>query len=181
MSSQCAAAAKKGNRALGMIKRNFAYKSREVVLKLYKSLVRPHLDYEIQAWSLHMDKEKTTLEKPQRRATKMIPSLKHLSYEARLSRLHLTLNTRRERADRIQTYRIMNDIDKIDPDAMFKKAEHQRTRGHSQKFAKSRSRLDIRKFFFSQRVVDRWNQLPESAIKAPTLLCFKQKLSNLGF
>ena len=145
MSSQCATAAKKGNRALGMIKRNFAYKSREVVLKLYKSLVRPHLDYEIQAWSPHMEKDKTTLEKVQRRATKMIPSLKHLSYEARLSRLHLTLNTRRERADRIQTYRIMNDIDKIDPDAMFKKAEHQRTRGHSQKFAKSRSRLDIRK------------------------------------
>ena len=91
VSSQCAAAAKKGNRALGMIKRNFAYKSREVVLKLYKSLVRPHLDYEIQAWSPHMEKDKTTLEKVQRRATKMIPSLKHLLYKARLSRLHLKL------------------------------------------------------------------------------------------
>ncbi len=151
-------------------------------MKLYKSLVRPHLDYAIQAWSPHLEKDKNSLEKVQRRATKLIPSLKHLLYGERLSQLHLTtLNTRRERADLIQTYRIMNQIDKIDPDTMFKKAEHQSTRGHSQKLAKSRFRLDIRKHFYSQRVVDSWNKLPESAIKAPTLLCFKQSLSNLGF
>ena len=44
VATQCAAAAKKGNRALGMIKRNFNYRSKDVILKLYKSLVRPHLD-----------------------------------------------------------------------------------------------------------------------------------------
>ena len=50
VASQCAAAAKKGNRALGMIKFNFSFRSKEGILKLYKSLVRPHLDYAMQAW-----------------------------------------------------------------------------------------------------------------------------------
>ena len=55
------------------------------------------------------------------------------------------------------------------------------TRGHQQKFDKQRSRLDVRKLFFSQRVVEPLNKLPESAINAPTLLCFKRELSTLGF
>ena len=181
-SSQCAAAAKKGNRALGLIKRTFAYRSREVILKLYKSLVRPHLDYAVQAWNPHLEKDKKVLENVQRRATKLIPALRDLPYEERLTRLHLTTHeTRRERADLLQTYRIMNQIDRIDPDAMFTKTGYQGTRGHSQKLAKSRPRLDIRKHFYSQRVVDTWNKLPESAIKAPTLLCFKTNLNNLGY
>ena len=50
VSQQCAAAAKKGNQALGMIKRNFAFRSRKVVIKLYKSLVSTYLDYAMQAW-----------------------------------------------------------------------------------------------------------------------------------
>ena len=54
VSQQCAVAAKKGNCALGMIKRNFAYRSKDIMVKLYKSLVRLHLDYAMQAWSPHL-------------------------------------------------------------------------------------------------------------------------------
>ena len=57
ISQQCAATAKKGYRALGMIKRNFAYRSKKVRVKLYKSLVRPHLDYAMQAWNPHLEKD----------------------------------------------------------------------------------------------------------------------------
>ena len=182
VSSQCATAAKKGNRALGLIKRNFAYRSREIILKLYKSLVRPHLDYAMQAWSPHMEKDKKVIEKVQARATKLIPSIQHLTYEERLRRLNLTtMEKRRERGDIIQTYRIMNQIDRINPDTLFQKADYQGTRGHSQKLAKTRPRLDTRKYFYSQRVVENLNKLPESAIQSPTLLCFKQELSKLGF
>ena len=182
VASQCAAAAKKGNRALGMIKRNFAFRSKEVILKLYKSLVRPHLDYAIQAWCPYLEKDKKILEKVQARATKLISSIQHLSYEQRLAKLRLTtLEKRRERGDLLQTYRIMTQIDKTKPVHYFQFANYDRTRGHSMKLAKTRSRLDIRKNFYSQRVVDKWNKLPQSAIDAPTLLSFKQELTNLGF
>ncbi len=53
VSSECVAAAKKVNRALGMIRRNLIFKNRAVILKLYKSLVRPHLDYCMQVWNQH--------------------------------------------------------------------------------------------------------------------------------
>ncbi|XP_041483858.1 uncharacterized protein LOC121430607 [Lytechinus variegatus] len=90
VASQCAAAAKRGNMVLGMIKRNFTYKNRQVIMKLYKSLVRPHLDYAMQTWNPYLAKDKKILEKVQARATKMIPDIHDLPYEDRLARLNLT-------------------------------------------------------------------------------------------
>ena len=123
------------------------------------------------------------VEKVQARATKLIPNLKNLPYEEHLTRLNLTtLEKRRQRGDLIQTYRIiMNQIDKVNPDTLFQRATYSSTRGHQQKLAKTRPNLDVRKFLYSQRVVDPWNKLPESATISPTLLCFKKELSNLGF
>ena len=182
VASQCAAAAKKGNRVLGMIKRNFSFRTKEVIVKLYKSLVRPHLDYAMQAWSPFLEKDKKILEKVQARATKLIPEIHHLPYEERLAELNLTtLEKRRERGDLLQTYRIMTQIDKIKPDIFFKHQTYDRTRGHSMKLTKSRCKLEIRRNFYSQRVVNRWNKLPQSAMDAPTLLSFKKELSKLGF
>ena len=165
-----------------MIKRNFVYRNRTVILKLYKSLVRPHLDYCMQAWCPYLEKDKKILEKVQARATKLIYNLKDLPYEVRLKRLNLTtLEDRRKRGDLIQTYRIVTQIDNINPDSMFQKPTYTSSRGHTQKFAKQRSRLDVRKHFYSQRVVDGWNKLPEATINSPTLLTFKKSLSHLGF
>ncbi|XP_071498991.1 uncharacterized protein [Diadema antillarum] len=180
--TQCAAAANKGNRTLGMIKRNFTFRSREVILRLYKSLVRPHLDYAMQTWSPYLEKDKKVLEKVQARATKLIANIQHLPYEERLVKLKLTtLEKRRERGDLLQTYRIMKQIDKSKPDNYFELARTSKTRGHSKKLIKTRNRRDIRKYFYSQRVVNGWNKLPQTAIDAPTLLSFKRQLTQLGF
>jgi hypothetical protein len=115
VTTQCAAAVKKANRVLGMIKRNFAYRNRNVILKLYKSLVRPHLDYCMQVWNPYLSKHKEMVEKVQARATKLIPSLQNMPYPSRLANLNLTtLEDRRKRGDLIETYRIMHKIDHID-------------------------------------------------------------------
>ena len=68
----------KANRIVGVIKRTFGHKDEEIFKPLYKTLVRPHLEYANCVWSPLLERDRTTIEKVQRRATKMIPALKDL-------------------------------------------------------------------------------------------------------
>jgi hypothetical protein len=112
---QCILAVKKANCVLGMIKRNIKFKSKKVIVKLYKSLVRPRLEYCVQAWSPHLRKDIDRIERVQRRATKMIEGLGDVSYEGRLQQTELlSLEKRRVRGDLIQVFKIMKGFCKID-------------------------------------------------------------------
>ncbi|XP_070555062.1 uncharacterized protein [Ptychodera flava] len=165
-SKHCAEAVKKANRALGFIKRNIKYKTKFNIIRLYKSLVRPHIEYAVQFWNPHYIKDITLVEKVQRRATKLIPELCHLSYEERLKELKLTtLEERRMRGDLIQVFRIIKGIDRVSPYNLFTFSQHHRTRGHTLKLAKSRVRLDCRKYFFTQRIVSAWNNYQHILLK----------------
>ena len=105
-SEQCGIAASKGNQIFGFIRRNITYKGKKLIIPLYKAIVRPHLEYCIQAWRPYRKKDIDTLERIQRRATKMIPELRDLSYEERLKECGLTtLETRRLRGDQIEVLR----------------------------------------------------------------------------
>ena len=108
-SEQCGIAAAKGNQILGLIRRNIVYKEKELIIPLYKTIVRPHLEYCIQAWRPYCKKDIDMLERVQRRATKMIPKLMNISYEMRLKECGLkTLETRRLRGDQIEVFKILN-------------------------------------------------------------------------
>ncbi len=88
-SQQCKKAAGKANRMLGFIKRNLSFKNKDIILPLYSSLVRRHLEYRVQFWSSHLAKDIAKLETVQRRPTKIFPSLRNKSYEERLARFNL--------------------------------------------------------------------------------------------
>ena len=100
VSEQCRIAASKGNHILGMIRRNITYKEKSLIVPLYKAIVRPHLEYCIQAWSPYLRKDIDMLEKIQRRATKLIPGLRDLTYE-------------------IEVFMILNGCENIDSNLFF--------------------------------------------------------------
>ena len=96
------------NRKLGLLKHKFKYWTEESLITLFKGFVRPHLEYCIQACTPTLRRDIETLEKVQRRATKLVPSLRNLPYEDRLRRLNLpTLEERRKRGDVIETFKIL--------------------------------------------------------------------------
>ena len=78
VSEQCGIEAAMRNQILGLIWQNTVYKDKELILLLYKTIVRPHLEYCIQAWRPYCKKDIDMLEIVQRRATKMIPKLRNV-------------------------------------------------------------------------------------------------------
>ena len=155
VSEQCGIAAAKGNQILGLIWRNIVYKEKELIIPLYKTIVRPHLEYCIKAWRPYRKKDIYMLERVQRRATKMIQKLRNISYEMRLKECGLTtLETRR----------------------FFTVKEERRTRGHGVTLAKKQCRLHIRKISFSQRTVNEWNRLSADCVGASSVNIFKNKI-----
>ena len=88
-SEQCSTAVKCANRTLGLIKRTIKSRSKDVIVKLYKALVRPKLEYCVQAWRPFLRKDIDSMERVQRRATRMITERKSQDYEFRLKALGL--------------------------------------------------------------------------------------------
>jgi len=82
-------ACKKANKMLGMIKRTVIYKDPRILVSLYKSLVRPHLEYCCSVWALHYQKDKDRLQKVQHCFSRMLQGMKELECPERLKRLGL--------------------------------------------------------------------------------------------
>ena len=106
---------------------------------MYRSLVRPHLEYCVQFWSPQFRKDIDAIERVQHRVTQLIPSFARLSYEERLKETGLySLERRRFRGDMIEMFKIMKGRDKISADELFNRVDSDRTRGHSLKVKKRR-------------------------------------------
>ena len=119
------------------------------------------------------------LEAVQRNATKQVNGLKDKPYQERLKILNLpTLACRRDRGDMIEVYKIIHNLyeQQCAPPLV---RSHTSTRGHSHKLFKQRTlTLNIRKNFFTNRVVDLWNSLPAETVEAPSLNSFKSSIDK---
>ena len=168
----------KANSRVGMIRRSFSYLEANNFNTLYKSLVRPILEYCSSVWYPLYKTDINEIEKVQHRATKSVPSIKHLPYPDRLRELNLTtLSYRRQRTDMLQVYRIIHKIDKNDFNLFFE-YNTAPTRGHKWKLDKPRATTRIRLNSFAHRVINPWNALPEHVVQSPSINAFKNALEK---
>ena len=177
---QCNVAVKNANCTLGIIKRHIKSRRKDIMLKLYKSLVRPKLEYCVQAWCPYLKKDIENIERVQHRATRLIQECRDFSYENRLVSTGLIrLEKRRERGDLIEVFKLLKGLTNVDYRNFFQLVINSRTRGHSYKLVKSRSKLEIRSKFFSQRVINSWNSLSQHVVEAESVNSFKNRLDKV--
>ena len=176
-SSQCEAAAAKALRALFSLRSVIINRTSEVMLPLYSAIVRPHLEYCVQAWAPYLKKDVIVLERVQRLATRMMLDVRELSYKDRLKRLKLfSLERRRLRGDLIEVFKYSLDPNSSPVGHLFTLRRNTGLRGHSLTLAKVRSRLLVRHHFFANRVVNSWNKLPATVVLSTSVDSFKSAL-----
>ena len=177
---QTASAVKKANSALGLVKKTFANLDDKNFPLLYKSLVRPHLEYGNVIWGPFYKGDEEQVERVQRRATKAVGRLSTQPYKDRLRQLNLpSLQHRRRRGDMIMTYKILTGKVNLEKEAFFTLSSNQTNRGsHPLKLAKKKASKETSLNKFSTRVVNDWNSLPTHVVMAQTTNDFKSKLDE---
>ena len=167
----------KANSLIGWVTRTFVSREEDVMLKIYKSMVRSQIEYCVQLWSplpAHGNwKLILDLENIQRRFTRMIDNVGMLPYKERLEKLGLTtLLERRARGDLIETFKILNGI------AKYGKNLFKLSRSGDKLVSRPGDQHGLKHSFFPRRVIQYWNKLPSYVKSSKSVDSFKNNLAK---
>ena len=145
-------------------------------------MVCPLLEYNTSVWFPLSLTDELRIGKVQRRATRLVPYLQHLSYPQRLSRLQLLLlKFCRHCNDLVNVFCIIKGVDDVDPNLFFKFSHYQSTRQHDYKLYPPKPLKKIGQLSFVNRVARPWNGLPLEVVAAESVQNFKSALVNMPF
>ena len=186
-SKQCAAAAKAANFALGQIQRAFHYRKKSNLVPLFKTFVRPKLEFAVAAWSPWTEADANVMEKVQRRLVRMLSDVRGNTYEEKLRNAGLTtLKDRRKRGDAIETFKTLKGINNViktdwftieSEDARPTRANTEVTeegvRRRENVLRTENARLEIRRNWYNVRAAIEWNNIPDEVRMKTTTNSFK--------
>ena len=166
----------------GLLMHTITFKSKDIMIPLYKALIRPLIEYANPVWSPYTRKFIDLIENVQHYFTRCIIGMKDLDYESRLKSLRLpSLEYRRLRGDLIEVYKICHKIyDPVTtkPLLTFAHPKHN-TRAHNFKLEKTNFNTKQFQYFFSNRIINVWNNLPHEAVNAKTTNSFKNNIDKI--
>ena len=153
--------------------------SKETFTCLYKTAVQPQIEYGNVIWEPFYSLDQDKIVCIQRSATKLVPCIRHLTYQQRLEALGLpSLKYRHLQGDMITVYNIFHHNCDLDVNEFFFSQTYNTTRGHPFKIFKQHISCDVRAHLFSPWIVNTWNEFPTELVTAPTLSVFKRQFDS---
>ena len=183
-SDHCTRAAGTAFGILYQLLRSFHYRDKKIFVQLYKTYVRPHLEFTAPVWSPWLQKDILALEKVQQKFVRNITCLKGKTYHEKLAEIGMmTLETRRTFLELVETFKIINGHTKTNRPEIFELImDNPRRQTRSSdcpvNIIIKRSNLDIRRNFFTIRIGNHWNSLPIEIKMSGTIGNFKSKLKS---
>ena len=173
----------KANKMICWITRNLIIREQRVMISIYKTLIRPHLEYCVQLWNPIATHGSwgiiLELEAVQRRFTRLINEVGTLPYSRRLEILNLTtLAERRVRGDLIEAFKAINGLTQYNSD-MFRVSRSGMNLVSNSRVNRGNSKVrKLQRSFLPERVIPFWNKLPSEVKSSVSVLSFKIQLDE---
>ena len=162
-----------------LIHRCFLSRKICIIVRAFKTYVRPLVEYAPQIWSPYLSSLISLIEGVQRSFTKRLQGLTDLSYSERLVKLKLqSLEHRRLIFDLVLCYNIVHGLNALPFDDFFAFTPNSTTRGHRFKLSVPIAKINLNKYTFSSRVVPVWNSLPSDFVSACSTYLFKKLINQ---
>ena len=181
-SSQCSKAARTATQVLWQVARSFHYRDKFTFVKIYKTYVRPHVEFASPCWNPWLEGDIHAIERVQEQFVRMVSGLNGSTYKEKLIELGLlTLQDRRLYFDLLETYKIIHGFNNVKYGQWFTLVRDSlrrvtRDSAWPLNIIPCRARLDVRANFYTNRVATKWNTLPHEMRSNTSIIAFKKAL-----